>query len=40
MTTQDQIKDLHARVDALGKYLDIPGKRAEIAEKEKQTQSQ
>ena len=39
MTTQDQIKDLHARVDALGKYLDIPGKRAEIAEKEKQTQA-
>ena len=39
MTTQDQIKDLHERVDALGKYLDIPGKRAEIAEKEKQTQA-
>jgi peptide chain release factor 2 len=39
MTSQDQIKDLHGRVEALGKYLDIPGKRAEIAEKEKQTQA-
>ena len=27
MTSQEQIKDLHERVDALGKYLDIPGKR-------------
>ena len=34
MTSQDQIKDLRGRVDALEKYLDIPGKRAEIAEKE------
>ena len=39
MTSQEQIKDLHERVDALGKYLDIPGKRMEIAEKEKQTQA-
>ena len=39
MTSQDQIKDLRGRVDALEKYLDIPGKRAEIAEKEQQTQA-
>ena len=39
MTSQEQIKDLHARVDALRKYLDIPGKRAEVAEKERQTQA-
>ena len=39
MTSQEQIKDLHARVDALRKYLDIPGKREEVAEKERQTQA-
>ncbi|MBP5487977.1 MAG: peptide chain release factor 2 [Bacteroidales bacterium] len=39
MTTQEQIKDLHARVETLRRCLDIDGKRAEVAAKEAESQA-
>lgn len=39
MTTQDQIKELHSRVEALERCLGIAAKREEIAEKETQSQA-
>ncbi len=38
MTTAEQIKDLHNRVDALNKCLHIEDKRGELAEKETESQ--
>ncbi|MBQ9548222.1 MAG: peptide chain release factor 2 [Bacteroidales bacterium] len=38
MTSQDQIKDLRTRLGALEKSLDLPAKRAEVGEKERQSQ--
>jgi len=38
MTTQEQIKELHGRIEALEKCIDIAGKRAEVKEKEARTQ--
>ena len=32
MTTLEQIKDLHARLDTLEKCLDIAGKRKDVVE--------
>ena len=39
MTTQDQIKDLNARVAVLDKCLDIEAKRKDVAERELQSQA-
>ena len=39
MTTQEQIKDLHARVETLKRCLDIDGKRAEVSAKEAESQA-
>lgn len=37
MITQEQLKDLQTRVDALGRYLDIPTKKIQIEEEELRT---
>ena len=39
MTTQEQIKELHARVETLRRCLDIDGKRSEVAAKEAESQA-
>ena len=39
MTTQEQIKELHARVETLRRCLDIDGKRGEVAAKEAESQA-
>ncbi len=39
MITQEQIKDLQARVDTLGRCIDIDGKRGELKDKEEQSQA-
>ena len=39
MTTAEQIKELHARVETLRRCLDIDGKRAEVAAKEAESQA-
>ena len=39
MTTQEQIKELHARVETLRRCLDIDGKRAEVAVNEAESQA-
>lgn len=38
MITQEQIRDLHQRTEALGSCLDIDGKRARVAELQKRTE--
>lgn len=38
MITQEQIRDLHQRTEALGKCLDIDGKRTKVAELRKRTE--
>ena len=38
MTNQDQIKDIHARVEVLGRCLDIAGKREELASRTARSQ--
>ena len=37
MTTFDQIKDLHTRLETLEKCLDIAGKRREVTQKEQES---
>ncbi|MBO4469878.1 MAG: peptide chain release factor 2 [Bacteroidales bacterium] len=39
MTTQEQIKELHARVETLRRCLDIDGKRADVSAKESESQA-
>ena len=39
MTTQEQIKELHARVETLRRCLDIDGKRADVTAKEAESQA-
>ncbi|MBO4465295.1 MAG: peptide chain release factor 2 [Bacteroidales bacterium] len=39
MTTQEQIKELHARVETLRRCLDIDGKRKDVAAKEAESQA-
>ena len=39
MTTQEQIKELHVRVDTLRRCLDIDGKRADVSAKEAESQT-
>ena len=39
MTTQEQIKELHARVETLRRCLDIDGKRADVSAKEAESQA-
>ncbi len=39
MITQEQLKELSQRTDALGKYLKIDDKRADVAEREAQSQA-
>ena len=39
MITQEQIKDLQERLETLRKCLKIDGRRAEVQEKEKQSQA-
>ena len=39
MTTQEQIKELHARVETLRRCLSIDGKREEVVAKEAESQA-
>ena len=39
MTTLEQIKDLHGRLDTLEKCLDIAGKRRDVEQKEQESLS-
>ncbi len=39
MITQEQMKDLRQRISVLEKALDIAGKRADVAEKDAQSQA-
>ncbi|MBR4755773.1 MAG: PCRF domain-containing protein, partial [Bacteroidales bacterium] len=39
MTTREQIEDLRGRLEALNTFLDIPGKREQVASLQKKTES-